>query len=231
MNASRPIMPTTFRPPGASSIARPWESRAPRWRPSRREVEAEREVSADGLAASSRRRRKRRRRRSAPSPNFRRCGAPCRGRAEIRSTRSCVRNASRCAISWCGSASTPRCNLRRRWCADSPAGSQPLLNWKLRAVQLASPRFRSQCSAQRYRSASGAARNSEISGPAPGSGVRWAALTRRRARAIPIWWFPPAERARYEPPSRASLRFSRTPSTSASAAAFSRTIRRTRDAC
>ena len=53
-----------------------------------------------------------------------------------------------------------------------PAGSQPLLNWKLRAVRLAPPRLRPEGSAQRHRPAAGSAGDPEVSRAAPGSGVR-----------------------------------------------------------
>ena len=113
------------------------------------------------------------------------------------------------------------------------AASQPLLNWKLRAVQLAPPRFRSArpCATTpirrrwcpRFRRYPGLHQEA--------ASALGRADCRRPAPAIPIWWFRPAERARYEARSRASLPFSRTPSTSRSAAASSPTIRRTRAAC
>ena len=105
---------------------------------------SQREVSADGLADA----RGARRKKSDRSRSCRRCGARCRRRAQ--GSRICsARSASRCAISSCGSAST------RRWNSPAPvvkglsAASQPLMNWKIRAVCDAPPRFRPRRAARR----------------------------------------------------------------------------------
>jgi hypothetical protein len=112
-----------------------------------------------------------------------------------------------------------------------PAGSQPLLNWKLYAFAAhrresdpkdllkiptkprPSPKFRNIPASIRKR-------------------LRAGPLSRQKpAPAIPIWWFQPPSAAAMKPRSHASLRFSQTAFTSRSAAATSRTIPRTRGAC
>ena len=89
-----------------------------------------------------------------------------------------------------------------------PAGSQPLLNWKLRAVRRAPPRVRSD------------KRCATIRDPPPevpeipkypglhqeAASALGRARRRRRAPAIPIWWFRPASEPLSRRRSRASLR-------------------------
>ena len=113
-----------------------------------------------------------------------------------------------------------------------PAGSQPLLNWKLRAFNAHRREFDPQRSAQRYRSAAGGAGDPEISRAAPGSGVRAGRALMQKARVgDPDLVVPAAERDRYE------ASFARFASVFPdafyvkSAAASSLTIRRTRAAC
>ena len=195
--------------------------------------EGEREVSADDLAASSRKRPKPQARRLARSPSFRRCGAPCRGRAESRSTRS----------------SAPQCvemrdfvvRIRKHTAMQFAAPVVQRIARRIAAaaeleaarIHLAPPRFRPQGPAQRYRRRRRCCpRFRNIPGLHQEAAYRWAALT-AKARAGDRRPGGSGGRARplSKPRSRASLPFSRTLSTSRSAAASSRTIRRTRDAC
>ena len=104
-------------------------------------IAADAKVSAkylpDGLAASWKNRPGRGRAdRQAAGHVARAAGA---WRATIRTT-SCARNASRCAISWCGSGSDTAMQFAAPVVKGLPAASQPLLNWKLRAVRRAPPR-------------------------------------------------------------------------------------------
>ena len=103
--------------------------------------EGEPEVSADGLADS---RRDAGGGEAGGRPDRQAAGDVARAarrRGEKHAGR-CARSASRCAISWSGSASHTAMQFAAPVVRGLPAGSQPLLNWKLRAVQLAPPRIR-----------------------------------------------------------------------------------------
>ena len=149
-------------------------------------------------------------------PSCRRCGArlpapasnPAGGAArEVRRDARFRRSAS---------AATRRCSSPRRSCAGLPAGSQPLLNWKLRQFNLHRREFDPQGAAQRHRSRRRRCRHiprypglHQEAAPALG-GADGAAP----ARATRIWSCPPPSAPAMKPPSRASPPCSRTSSTS-----------------
>ena len=177
--------------------------------------EGERQVSADGLAASSRNARSgeaggrphrqaagdvaRSARAAADQPTRRPLRAKC---VEMRDFVVRIRNHTAMQFA----APVVR---------GLPAGSQPLLNWKLPAVRLAPPRFRPArlCATiptrprccPKFRNIPGCTRKRRRAGPRS---------RRRPAPAIPIWWFRPPSAAAMKPRSRASLPFSRTHFTS-----------------
>ena len=212
-SASPPTTRIISRPPGATSIAR--RSASPT--ATLAGIAAEAKVSAKYLPMIWQiLEEPTRRQRSARSRSCRRCGARCRRPRGNQPDAARARNASRCAISWSGSASTRRCSSQRRWCRGLTAASQPLMNWKLRAVRLAPPRFRSarRCATIPIRRR-WCPRSRNIPGCTRKRRPRWAALTAkaRAGRSRSGRSRRPSARA-MRPRSRASPPFSRTRSTS-----------------
>ena len=188
--------------------------------------QSERQVSAAGLADPARRRMP-----PVPSPSCRPCGTRCRRPARARrmtSARAVRRHARfrgpdpqrhRHAVRRAEGARTAA-RLAAAARTGSTASSPRTAAIATPTTCATIPTRRRRCPSSRDIPA--CTRRPRRAGP---RSPPWP------APAIPIWWFPPPNAAAMKPPLRASLPFSPTPSTSANAAAISRTIPKTKAAC